>query len=68
MKLASSLALFLLALFTFSDKSFSLTNYQIKRICGKEQRKSICIKILKEKRSNLQEGKAIEIPVKPYKR
>ena len=68
MKLALSLALFLFALFTFSDKSFSLTDYQINKICTKEQRKSMCIKNLKEKRSNLQKGKLIEIPIKPYKR
>ena len=68
MKLTLSLALFLFALFTFSDKSFSLTDYQINKICTKERRKSICIKNLKEKRSNLQKGKLIEIPIKPYKR
>ena len=68
MKLALSLALFLFALFTFSDKSFSLTDYQINKICTKELRKSMCIKNLKEKRSNLQKGKLIEIPIKPYKR
>mgnify|MGYP001334812632 CR=1 FL=1 len=68
MKLALSLALFLFALFTFSDKSFSLTDYQINKICTKEQRKYMCIKNLKEKRSNLQKGKLIEIPIKPYKR
>ena len=68
MKLALNLSLFLFASFTFSDKSFSLTEYQIKRICMKEQRRSICINNLKEKRSNLQKGKLIEIPVIPYKK
>ena len=33
-----NLFLFLIALFTFSDKSFSLTDYQIKKICKKEER------------------------------
>jgi len=61
------LCLFLFALFTFSGESFSLTDYQIKKICKKEKKVSLCIKKLQEKRSDLQEGKLIEIPVKPYK-
>ena len=68
MKLAVNLSLFLLAFFSFSNKSLSLTNYQIKRFCAKEKRVSLCIKNLKEKRSNLQKGKLIEIPVIDYKR
>ena len=68
MKSALNLSLFLIALFTFNDKSFSLTDYQIKKICMKELKKSICIRNLKEKRSNLQKGKPIEIPVIPHKR
>ena len=67
MKLALYLTLTLLALFTFSDKSFSLTNYQINKICKKEKKSSICIKTLKEKRYNLENGNLIEIPVKLYK-
>ena len=63
-----NLSLFLLALFTFSDQSFSLTDYQIKRICKNEKRESICKKNLKEKNSELQKGNLIEIPVIPYKR
>ena len=68
MKLALHLFFSLFVLFIFGDKSFSLTDYQIKRICKNEKRKSTCIKILEEKRSNLQKGKLIEIPVLPYKR
>ena len=68
MKLAFNLSLFLLALILYSEKSFSLTNYQIKKICNKEKIESNCIKNLKKNRSNLQEGKSIEIPVIPYKR
>ena len=68
MKLVVSFFLFLLACFSFSNKSLSLTDYQIKRFCGKEKRVSSCIKNLKEKRSDLQKGKLIEIPVTPYKR
>ena len=67
MKLVLNLYMFLLALFLFSNESFSLTDLQIKRFCKKEKRESLCIKKLKEKRSDLQEGKLIEIPVTPYK-
>ena len=68
MKLVLNLSMFLLAFYSLSNKSFSLTDYQIKRFCRKERRVSACIKNLKEKRSDLQKGKLIEIPVKPYKR
>ena len=67
MKLALSLSLFLLALFTFGDQSLSLTDYKIKKICKKDKRELTCIKKLREKRSKLQKGKSIEIPVIPHK-
>ena len=51
----------------FGDKSLSLTDYQIKKICKKERRTLICIKYLQDKRTNLQKGSVIEIPVRPYK-
>ena len=60
--------MFLLAFLSFSDKSLSLTDYQLKKFCSKDKRLSLCIKNLKEKRSDLQKGKLIEIPVTPYKR
>ena len=68
MKLALNLCLTLFVLSIFGEKSFSLTDYQIKKICKNENRKSRCIKLLEEKRSNLQKGNLIEIPVLPYKR
>ena len=68
MKLVLNFSLFLLAFFSFSNESFSLTDFQIKRFCKKEKRLSLCIKKLQEKRSDLQEGKLIEIPVTPYQR
>ena len=68
MKLVLNFSFFLLAIFTFSNESFSLSDYQIKKFCKKEKEISSCIKNLKEKRSDLQKGKAIEIPVVPYKR
>ena len=67
MKLLLYFSLFLLTFFSFSNESFSLTDFQIKRFCKKEKRLSFCIKNIKEKRSDLQKGKLIEIPVKPYK-
>tara|TARA_Y100000813_G_scaffold180417_1_gene148823 strand:+ start:216 stop:422 length:207 start_codon:yes stop_codon:yes gene_type:complete len=68
MKLALNLSLFLLALFVIGDKSFSLSDYQINRICKKVEKELTCIKNLQEKRSNLKKGNLIEIPVIPYKR
>ena len=68
MKLLLNFSIFLLAFFSFSNASFSLSDFKIKRFCAKEKRVSLCIKNLQEKRSDLQKGKLIEIPVKPYKR
>ena len=68
MKLILNFFLFIFALLMLGNKSFSLSDYKIKKICEKEKRESICIKNLKEKRSNLNKGNLIEIPVIPYKR
>ena len=68
MKSVLNFSIFLLAFFSFSNESFSLTDYQIKRLCAKEKRLSLCIKNLREKKSDLQKGKLIEIPVTPYQR
>ena len=70
MKFALNLFLFLFffALVILGDKSLSLSDYQIKKFCKKEKMESICIKKMKEKRSNLQKGNFIEIPVIPFKR
>ena len=68
MKLLLKLSLFLFPLFLIGEKSFSITDFQIKKICKKEKRELTCIKNLQEKRSNLQKGNYIEIPVIPYKR
>ena len=68
MKLAINISLFLFVIFTFGDKSFSITDYQIKKICKKEKKTSTCIKYLREKRNNLEKGNLIRIPVIPYKK
>jgi len=67
MKLVLNLFLFFLAFISFSNESFSLTDYQIKKICKKDKRVSTCIKKFQEKRSKLQKGNLIEIPIIPYK-
>ena len=69
MKSALNFSLFLFLFLSFlGDKSFSLTNSQIRNICKKEKRELTCIRNLKEKKSNLQKGHLIEIPVIPFKR
>ncbi len=68
MKLALNLSLFLFSSIAFGDKTLSLTDYQIKKICRNERRVSNCIKILQVKKSNLKKGNLIEIPVIPYKK
>ena len=67
MKLFLKLSLFLCVLIIFEGNSLSLTDYQIKKICKNKSRESNCIKNLLEKRSKLQKGIFIEIPVRPYK-
>ena len=67
MKLVLNLSLFLLTFFTSSNETISLTDYQIKKFCAKQKRVYSCIKNLQERRSDLQKGKFIEIPVNPYK-
>ena len=68
MKLALNLSLFLFTLVIFGDKSFSLTNYQIKKICKKERNEIKCMKNLQHKKSELKKGNLIEIPVIPFRR
>ena len=68
MKLVLNLSMFVFAFFSLSNESFSLTDFQIKRFCSKEKRVSLCIKNLQGKRSDLQKGKLIEIPVTNYER
>ena len=68
MKLALNLCLFLVAFLILGDKSFSLTDYQIKKICKNEKRVSSCINAIQEKKSKLKKGDLIEIPVIPYRR
>ena len=50
-----------------SLETYSITNYQILKICTKKRREKACIKKLKLNREFIQRGKPIEIPVYPYK-
>ena len=68
MKLLLNFSIFLLAFFSLSNESFSLSDFEIKRFCAKDKRVTLCIKNLQEKRSDLQKWKLIEIPVKPYRK
>ena len=68
MKLAFNFCLLFFSLVIYGDKSFSLSDFQIKKICKKEKRQSVCMKDLKKKRFDLENGKLIEIPVLPYRK
>ena len=68
MKLALCCSSFLFALLTFSNKSFSLTYYQMKKFCEKEKKPLNCQKNLRKKKYTLDKGYLIEIPVIPHNR
>ncbi len=68
MKITINLSLFLIASIILGDKSFSMSDYKIEKLCRKEKREEICIKNLQEKRNNLEKGNFIEIPVIQYKK
>ncbi len=68
MKLSFNTLLFFFILFLFENSAYSLSDYQIKKICQKESKKSTCIKNLKFKKLNLLQGNKIEIPVIPFKK
>ena len=68
MKLVLNVSLLFFILFISEHKTFSLSDYQIKKICKNQKRESTCKKNLQKKKSNLEKGVPIEIPVVPYKR
>jgi hypothetical protein len=68
MKIALNLSLFFIVFFALGEGSYSLSNYQIKNICKNEKRISSCIKDLQDKKSKLEKGNQIEIPVIPFKK
>ena len=60
--------LFLSALITSENKTFALSDYQIKEICHKKSKRYSCIKDLKFKRYQILKGNRIEIPVIKFKK
>ena len=63
----NSLMVLLISLF-YGNTVHGMSNYQIKAICQKKQKKSACVKSLKLKKLKLLEGNKIEIPVVPFKK
>ena len=68
MKLFFNPLLFFFIIVLFDNSAYSLSDYQIKEICQKKPKRSICIKNLKIKKLNLLRGNKIEIPVIPFKK
>ena len=68
MKLFLNIILFLLASFLYEKTAFSLSDYQIKKMCQKQQKRTICLKNLRSKKFDLLQGNQIEIPVIPFKK
>ena len=68
MKFTLNLILLLFIFLLWEGKSYSLSDYKIKKICKKARNELVCIKNLQERRANLEKGNKIEIPVIPYKR
>ena len=52
--------------FLFENSAYSLSDYQIKKICQKKQNRSNCMTNLKFRKLNLLQGNKIEIPVIPF--
>ena len=67
MKLILNIFLSLIALLMLEERSYARTNYEIKNRCKRYKRELTCIKKLQEKRTKLQKGNFIEIPVIPFK-
>ena len=68
MKLFFNTLLFFFILFLFENSTYSLSDYQINKICEKKPNRSNCIKNLNFKKLNLLKGNKIEIPVIPFKK
>ena len=68
MKSFLNASLYIIVLFSFTNRAYSLSDKQIKEICQNKQKRSTCITNLKFKKLNLIKGKRIEIPVLPFKR
>ena len=60
--------LIFLTLLVSVEKSYAFSDQRIREICQKQRRRLNCIKTLKLKKTNLLEGKPIEIPVIYHKK
>ncbi len=67
MKLLLKSFLFLLISFLYEKTAYSISNYEIQKICQNKQNRFYCMKKLKDKKTNLIKGNRIEIPVIPFK-
>ena len=67
MKLFLKLFSIILLSSVFALENYSITNYQILKLCRNHRREKTCIKRLKFNRDLIYKGKPIEIPVYPYK-
>ena len=66
MKLFFNTLSFFFIIFLFENSAYSLSDYQIKKICQNKPNRSNCIKNIKFKKLNLLQGNKIEIPVIPF--
>tara|TARA_Y100001978_G_scaffold59178_1_gene53392 strand:+ start:475 stop:684 length:210 start_codon:yes stop_codon:yes gene_type:complete len=60
------LSLILLSL-VFALESYSISDFQILKLCRTKKKEKACIKRLKLNRELINKNKPIEIPVYPYK-
>ena len=67
MNLFFKLSTFTLLSLVLALETYSISNYQIFKICTRKRREKACIKRLKLNRELIYQGKPIEIPVYPYK-
>ena len=67
MKLIMKIFSLILLSLALEIEAYSISNYQILKICAKKRREKACIKRLKLNRDLIYEGKPIEVPVYPYK-
>ena len=67
MKLFFKVFSLLLLSLILSLETYSISNYQILKICTGRRKEKACIKRLKLKRELIFKGKPVEIPVYPYK-
>ena len=68
MKLLLNTILFLILALIYGNNAYPLSDYRIREMCQRKQRKSICMKNLKSKKYKLLKGDQIEIPVIPFKK